>query len=344
MNLKDILIGSFATLFVTVAGGVGVYYLTKEPQKNAPTENLVFTFEKPQKFYGEERKLSFANLRVANIGDAPAQNVTIALKRDIKLGVVDKNISLSSGPAGKFKISVPDPTEFQVNIPSLTPNEVATISLLLEGDQGLDFDIGVKSDRTIGANGSIIRTVAEEPNKREQLRDIAVVAVPLAAILQIVLFFYIWPRIRSFIRKTIPTSQSLNNTAWLYLHKGLSAEARKMLEMEIQRSGADPYMLANYGLSLALEGEAELAKKQFDAADFFGEESHERAVVLFSKAISELHNGNKDVGLSHMNEAHELSKTEIERYARYSDLIRELSIEFPEIKNILSMNSEGVVS
>jgi hypothetical protein len=342
MNIKNGLIGVFVTLSVTVVAGVVVYYFTKEPVSTKPAESLIYTLEKPQKFTGEERKLSFANLRVANLGDMVANNVIVAIKLDTNLKIVDKNITLSSGPAGMFTSTMIKPSEFQVKIPTLTPNETASISLLIDGDASAEFNIGIKSDKSVGTKGSIVKTVIEG----ESLRGLAVSITILfsLALLSLLLFIiYTYLKLR---RHYFPSSQSLNDTssqslndtAFLYLHKDLVTEAATMLEHEIQNSGADAHILANYGLALALEGDLNAAKKQFDAAEFFSEESHEKAVVLFNRSIAEFKSNDKELGLQYLKEAHDLSPSKIDKYAKYSNLISEIALSVPEINEVLNID------
>lgn len=78
MNWKDVVVGAVATLVVTVLGGVGVYYVTKEPE-DKKNERLSFVVSDPASFKGSAQDLSFRIIRLSNQGGVAAKNVVISL-------------------------------------------------------------------------------------------------------------------------------------------------------------------------------------------------------------------------------------------------------------------------
>lgn len=335
MRLRDILIGAFATLIVTIIGGIVVYYVTKEPPSETFKEQLLYSWEKPLNFKSDERELSIAGLKLGNLGNEPATSVVAVLEFDEKVKILDKSVSLSSGPAGEYECKVNSGNKLTINFPSLTPGEIANISLLLQNKDIPEPIIGIKSNKTTGQPGLLLPSKEPEKTKKDEVRDLLTIFIPIAALLQVFLLIFLKPRLRSILRKTIPTGTSLNNTSFLYLHAGLVEQAEKLLEDGIAQKGADPHMLSNYGLSLFLNGKDELSEKNFRAAEFYAEEKHENAVMLFSRSIVKLKNGDIDGGLSDLREAHKLSKDEIKRYCEFSVHIQELKQTIKELSSLL---------
>lgn len=336
MRLRDILIGAFATMIVTIIGGVVVYYITKEPLQAPTTEQLIYSWEKPLNFRSEERELSLAGLQLGNLGNEPATQVLTVLEFEDIVTIVDKSVSLTSGPAGAYECTLKSANKLVITFPSLTPGEIAKVSLLLQGKAIPEPKIGVKSSKTTGQPGLVVPSKEREETKKDEIRELVTILIPIALMFQILLLIVLKPRIRSFLRKSIPTNPSLNNTSFLYLHTGLTEQAEKLLQDGIAQKGADPHMLSNYGLALFLNGKNDLAEKNLKAAEFYAQEKHERAVMLFSRSILKLKNGDINGGLSDLRDAYHLSKSEIKRYCEFSVHMLELKEKVKELADFLS--------
>jgi hypothetical protein len=251
MNWRDILVGAFAALVVTVLGGVGVYYFTREPPVAPPTELLEYEEPSPTLFQGEKTRLAFFPLRIANVGRAPANDVRIAVSLDSASKIVDSTVSLSSGLAGSHESSMPTPQTFIVTIPTLTPSETVRVSLLVDGSANPKAEISVKSQRSTGSVRSALVSDIASDNSRAAAREVANYLVPLALALQMLVLIGLRSRISVWLRRMVPAFRSLNNTAFLCLHQGLLDEAKGLLDAGIKSNGADCHMLANYGLCSA---------------------------------------------------------------------------------------------
>src|SRR5713226_3385448 len=114
--------------------------------------------------------------------------------------------------------------------------------------------VGLRSAGAIGTVGLFVREIPLPPSPRQATERLLSVLMPLIALAQPLLVALLFPRSRSFLLRFIPTTPSVNNTAFLYIHKGLTKEAQALLENAIINRGADAITLANYGLTLGLNG------------------------------------------------------------------------------------------
>jgi hypothetical protein len=336
MRWRDILIGAFVTLIVTVIGGVIVYYATRVVQSSPQTERLIYSLDDPQTFKTQNTNLTFLSLRAGNVGDAPATGVVIGIDVDPKIKIIDESVSLSSGPAGSYSSMRNRSSGFTVQIPTLAPTETVAVLLLLDGIPEKGPAVGLKSDRSIGTIGQVVKGVGSRMPDKSTPQKISSFLVPLAFIAQLVLLFLMRRRLPFVMRRLIPTLRSANNTAFLYIHQGLLDEAERLLVEGITRSGADALMLANHALCLGLRGKTETANKMLDAAEFWGRMFHERAVVAFNRGIIALKSRDTKKGIEQLTTALQLSKPEILSYCSYSVWIKELEQSTPEVAAVLA--------
>jgi hypothetical protein len=334
MKWKDVLVGAFVTLVVTVIGGVAIYYLTREPQKLAPAEQLMFEVDPPVAFESELTRLSVVNIRVKNGGDEAAKNVAITVRPTDKAKVLDRKVSLSSGPVGEFNVQAISESAVDVAIPVLTPGETVSITILLDRPARKLPTVAAKSDRSVAQPTPRVDGRATAPsNAKEMLAKV----VPAALVAQIFLLLLLFPVIRRFLHRVIPNFRNANNTAFVLLHRGLADDAHAMLHEQISREGGEPLSLANYALSVGLRGDMEKAERLMDAAEFWADTNrHERAVVAFSRAILRFRERKEADGLAMMRQALEFSKSTIIRYSRYSTLLSDARCGSPDLHSLLN--------
>ena len=328
MNWRDVLLGSIVTLFVTVIGSVVAYYLTREPSPPPAAEKLIYEIDTPVNFDSGQTKMSFFNVRVKNTGEKPATNVTIGVEFESKIRINDRLISLSSGPVGDINTQTAGDNELLIRLGALTPDEVATISILTDTADGQDPMVGVKSDASIGQRAPLNSVAKVSPPRNEWVAII----VPIAIFGQIVVLFLMRKGITRAIRRFIPINRDINNTAFVLLHSGLIVEAIDLLSKGIRDAGAEPLMLANYGLALGLNGNKSESQSVLKAAEFWAEKkSHVQAVIAFNRSLLAFDRGDEAEGLELIRQAFQISKKEISRYATYSAIVsrlREGSEEF----------------
>ena len=128
----------------------------------------------------------------------------------------------------------------------------------------------------------------------------------------------------------------------MLLHGGLIEQAIALLSKSIGGSGAEPLMLANYGLAVGLDGDATESQKVLEAAEFWAATNiHEQAVITFNRSILAFKQHDNVNGIKLMRQAFEMSKKEIARYAAYSKIVASLSDEVPEVR--LLLRDQGLV-
>jgi hypothetical protein len=336
MRWRDIIIGALITLFVTIIAGVIVYYVTREPEKAPAQEKLVYQVEQPSCFLSEQNKLALLTIRVGNLGSKEANNTELAIKFEKDVSVLDKQIKMSSAPAGKFEDHSKENNAVHLYFPTLLAGETATISLMVDTPIQKIPEIGLRSAASIGKEGPFILEKPLETNKKESFGKALVALVPIAAFLQLFLLGLLSGKVRSRIRRFIPTTRSINNTAFLYIHQGLQKDAEQLLENEIRTSGADAFSLANYGLALCLNGKMEEGKKRLNASEWYSRLNHEKAVVAFNNALVALTEDDIEGGKKHLHNALKLNKHEITRYCEFSELVKMFKEEYPEIGEIIN--------
>ena len=338
MKWRDVILGSIVTLIVTVTGSVIVYYLTRESPPPLPAERLIYDIDKPVIFDSDQTTMSFVNVRVKNTGEKPATNVIIGVEFDNKVKISDKRAALSSGPAGKIDIQPIGDNKLNVQIAVFTPDETATVAILTDTADEKDPTVGIKSDTSIGERAPLNSVVRVPPTRNAVIAAL----IPIALLIQFILLFFIRSGFRRSLRRIIPTSRNINNTAFVFLHNGLTEEAINLLSKGIYDSGAEPHMLANYGLALGLYGDTTQSQKLLDAAEFWADvNSHEQAIVAFNRSLLAFKQNDEANGITLMKRAFELSKKEIARYAAYSTIVASLRKKNAELHSL--MNEQGVV-
>lgn len=318
MKWRDILIGAFLTLAVTVVGGVLVWYLTKEPHKKAPEEILVYQIDAPAKFSSNKNKLSFYQIRLENIGTIPASNVSVAVDFVEKAKIVDTSLSFSTGSAArKPSITTSTPSCILFEIDSFVPNETATVSLMVDTVSTIIPSVAIKSDKTIGKlSSSVEKRVVQQSSKKES-RVVTGILIPLAILSQMFLLFR--------FRNALGGFRSINNAAFMYIHQGLNEEASIMLKEQIKKDGATSFELANLGLCLGLDGDNEKAEKHFSAAEFYTSSGPGiTSLIAFNRGIVAYKNSQHDEAVKCFKVALSKSKRRIKKYASYSVIMKDI--------------------
>lgn len=336
MKWRDIIIGALITLFVTIIAGVIVYYVTREPAKAPAQEKLVYQVEQPNCFLSEQNKLALLTIRVGNLGSKEANSTELAIKFEKDVSVLDKQIKMSSAPAGKFEDHSKESNVVNLFFPALLAGETATISLMVDTPIQKTPEIGLRSAVSIGNEGPFIIEKPQEINRKESFGKALVALVPIAAFLQLFLVGLLSGKFRSRISRFIPTTRSINNTAFLYIHQGLHKEAEQLLRNQIRTSGADAISLANYDLALCLNSKMEEGKKRLKATEWYSRLNHEKAVVAFNNALVSFTEDKLEEGKNYLEEALKLNKHEITRYCEFSELVKMYKEKYPEIVNIIN--------
>lgn len=330
MKWRDLIIGFISALLVTVFGGALVYYLTKEPPKEKALEKLIYSTEQTATFNAKKMKFVLFTVRLGNIGNLPARNVDVAIEFQRNTEIIDKSVSLSSGPVGKHQITQEDSSSLSIRFPCLTPSEKATISFMIDKVPSKQPIIGVKSENSVGTKGSF-----KEPqkiDKKDRLNRVISDLIPMILVVALAMVFYL----RKLAKRTVMRyGRDLNNTAFLLLHQGLLKESRALMEKDISEHGAHSHLLSNYALSLALDGDFKYLENRLRAAEFIASSKHDRAVVKFNRGLIAIIQEDLNKGIAFITEAVQLSPKEIIKYCKYSNIVSGLAKKHTEFeKNV----------
>jgi hypothetical protein len=333
MRWRDMLLGALVTLVVTVLGSVATYYLTRDPNALQRREDLVYEWQEPTSYESDQESISIATLRATNAGDGPARSIEVVVELPKGTKLVKHKLSLSSGPLTAVSDDATNQRIF-LKLSTLMPGEVATLSLMTQGilrDRPL---IGLRSADSVGRQelGLLRRRSADT----DELSDSLKILVPSAVGFQLIVLLLLVPGVRKKLLKLAPTRRSSNNTAFLYIHRGLTREAVDLLALSIRQHGADAVTLANYGLALGLEGHPDAARARLEAAEWWARHKHEKAVVSFNKAILCWHEGRPTDGIADLERAVRLSKREILRYSDFSVHVQLALKTYPAIAKVFT--------
>jgi len=257
MNWKDILIGAIASLIVTIIAGLAVYYITREPAKSKE-ENLIYNVEPVSTFETENTKLAILNVRILNIGNAPATDVKVSIDLPTMIEIKDKSILVSSGKVSGLRIDTAAGHQLSFFLPSLIPDEKVLVSLLLSAKPLTEAAVLVKSNASLGKRDDI--EIKEKPATSSDMEQIiAIVLFILTLLLSISVYYY-------FRSRGLKYPPSVNNNAFALLHQGMSERANELLSKAIEKGRDGPYPLSNLAVYLALNGDIGKAEKYLRAA------------------------------------------------------------------------------
>ena len=212
-------------------------------------------------------------------GVTPEFQLRMALTRDSSK-IFDKHVSMSTGSAGTFFIQKEDDNNLVITLPVLTPSEVITTSLMLDGKENPNINVHAKSKNSIAKAGSLIREQQTE-DKKEVSRTLEIL-LPLIAILQIPVLLLLSTRLRRLLRKPLSPQGPRPSLA----PRGLQL-AREDLEHRVK---AKPLvvvdvLIAKRQLVHPLPQQrvtTHVPPAKLDAADFYGPSSKQAAKPAIS--------------------------------------------------------------
>ncbi len=305
MKLKEIIIGAVATLLVTILGGVGVYYWTKEPDAKK-TELLYYSVNQVATFKGGTTNMGFNVARIHNDGGIPARQVVLTVQFPTAT-ITDHSVESTSGLIPKTKTIDKQKAEFLFDV--LVPSEVVTVSLLTSSPEVPK--ISLRSNDSLGKPDEEKQTTASAKNRANKFAEYF---IPILGLLSMALAF---PVFRVF-RKSNQPSSSKNNFAFLLLHQGLINDAEGILKDAIRLGEDGAYALSNLAVCKAKAGQVPEALSLIRAARFYSSSKYEHAVVTFNDALISLIADNKEEFFLKLKEAVEQSPKMIREYCDYS--------------------------
>ncbi|WP_143584227.1 hypothetical protein PWP89_08090 [Stenotrophomonas rhizophila] len=322
MQWKDTLIGAVLTLAVTTAGGIAVYYFTKEPEYKAK-EILTYSIGSTGEFSGEKERVAFASVAISNRGGKAANSVVANIKFDGS-AIKDLTTVLVPGIVEKRSLSKNGAT---LAYERLLPGETVTVNVLLDAPS--KPVVSIRSDETLGSIENRDSTAAN--TKRKDVNDLSAVLVPASAIFLAAMFPFLfrWTR-----KLNGMTSTDRNNAAFLLLHNGLVMDAERILRSAVEAGRYDAIVLSNLALCNGLSGDHTRASALFDAAEFMQPKGHAAAVVGFNRSVILLNAGKRAQAIAELRKAISLSPKDLKRYCRLSVHLKH-EMETQEFKDLL---------
>lgn len=306
MKWKEIVIGAIAALLVTLFGGIGVYYWTKEPDAKK-TELLYYSLNQVATFKGGTTNLGFNVARISNDGGIPAHQVVLTVQYP-STTITDYSVESPSGLKPKTQTIDKHKAEFLFK--ALVPSEAVTISLLTSSPEVPKISL-----RSSSSLGKSVEEKKPTASARGRANRFAEYFIPIVGLLSIALGIR---ALRVFRKLVGRLRTSKNNFAFLLLHQGLMKEAEAILNDAIRLGEDGAYSLSNLAVCKAKAGQVSEALSLNRAARFYSTEKHERAVVTFNDALIALAAENKDEFFQKLKEAVELSSKRIREYCEYS--------------------------
>jgi hypothetical protein len=307
MRWKETVISALIALIVAIIAGVVVFFVTRDTKADA--EKLIYYVENSAAFSSDLSNIEFVTLVAKNVGTKSAHHVKVVADFGPKSAIQDKKVVFSSGPAATFK-DMSSGGQLELEVENFSPTESVTISMLVRNSGAEQSNtwphLGVESADSIGELVTLSSLHPDENSKFSTAVRVMLTALTVASALLPILALRFIPTLRRIVQKFVPTSPSLNDTAFLYIQMGLIDEAKKLLETAISTHGADAVTLANYALALGLEGDNDGAMTRFDAAEWWGSNPHEKDVVEYDRATLLLSQDQFSEAREHLKEAFSL--------------------------------------
>lgn len=308
MKIQDVVVGAVATLIVTVLGGVGVYYATKEPDEKR-AEKLVYTLDQTRTFAGGDKDIAISAVRISNEGGAAAKRPTLTI--DLTEAEI-RDLSVA-GLGGLREVTRErTPQRLRITFETLLPRETISVSLLLSRSEKPKIDF--RSDSSLGEERTLSSGLPAA-SRTEKLNLVSGIAVPVGAFMSLTLWAFMAFRLRS--GGIIDLIADRNDAGFLLLHNGLVNDAAIVLGEAIRAGRCDSLVLSNYALCRALAGSFDDAEKLLLAAKFRERKWHSRAVVLFNESLIRLLKNDESTSMAKLREAVQTSR-QIKRYAEKS--------------------------
>lgn len=320
MNWRDVIIGSVSTLVVTILGGIGVYYFTKEkPIEKA--ERLFYSIENSGQFTGNEKSVGVVSVQLENFGELAASKVTSRLWLDADL-ISDHKVTITGGDDSRIKITQASPKELSFTVDHLFPHEGIKIVMLTSSSD-------VKPKFTSHSDSSIAKERAALDNAEEApphwLSWSSILLIAASAVPASIFANWVTNKIfKKWLSRHLGRASSLNNIAFSILHSGDIKEAHKLLLSAIGQGLDAPHSLSNYGLVCGLLGDDESSVKWLKAAEFYATTAHEKAMVSLNRGILFALSGSNTQAVELFEQAANLSTDEMQQYAKYSVIIAPL--------------------
>lgn len=317
MNWKSLVVGGIIALGISIIGGLVVTFVANEfEKKNKP--DLSFRQEPAISFTLNDTSTIIQRIQLKNLGHEKANNVNFSISYPEGTRILQKSFEFSIGELAEIKIKNDTTNQVKAQIPSMLPNEYMTANFLIRSSKKISNPkINLKSDTQIGRQFDWIKEGTKSQNDKSNW--FLIVLLPILVIMQIGLMRYLRKRLRG-----LGYSSNHNNSAFVLVHQKQFAEAEKLLNFALQKSGGGPKELSLLSICKSVQGENDKANGILEGAKFYGGGNHTKALIKFAKSIICFNSGDLEDGKENLKQAIELSPEEINKYISFSQIIKDL--------------------
>lgn len=315
MNWRDAVFGGLITLIVTIVSGLAVWWLTANPLSSNASERLVYTHETISILKNEQGELQVVTIRLANAGAKAAKNVSGNVQFPSGVNITEMHAKSSADSSIKLDRQQGSDHRFRLEVSSLAPSEIITISILVRGTQIAPIS-NFRSDETIATQVNFAN-IFDDENKWYSSKANSALIISIFVLIQLAINVVILKN----LKKLIFLRGSANNSAFVLMHHGAVADAERILESQIEKRGS-AFEVANFGLAIALKGDYERANCYLRAAEWWSNNrKNVNSLIHFNAAIIESIKGNDDECVKLLNKSFETDRKEIEKYIAMTKLL-----------------------
>ncbi len=303
MKWKELFFSALLSMLVSVIGGVGTYYFTKDPDLSK-IEQLSYQLISGGVFKGGTSELALSSLNMKNIGGGAASNVKVLLTFE---NSIVKDISLDSSDGIKEFSRELKEKSVKIGFDKLFPTESLTINLLLSSQE--TPKVSIRSDASIAT-----QKIFYSNSKSKLINNLKVVI----SIYGLLLFVTLLVMLKISRSLNCGFGNSKNNTGFLLMHAGLLDQAFRILSSKIESGCYDAITLSNLALCSALKGDSENAERYKVASCYKNLNTYEKAIYDFNESIILIFQEKIDDGLDKLERAINASPEVIKKYCKYS--------------------------
>lgn len=316
MHWKQITLTALVTLLVTIISGVAVNWYTNNI-KEKPKELLVYDIKSIAQFDSDSTDISIFTLEVINEGAKVAENVDVKLIFDKESEIIDSKGVLQRTNESIHNVWLTE-NSLHYRIPRLFQDDrfflnVAFKNLTEEPQIIIESPVSV---------GKIMEAEVSEKEEEQKKQLIGILSIGLAAILLAIIFLSM-KIVNRFYQK------SLNNTGYLFLHKGQYKMAIDFFEKAMSR-GADYFELSNYALAKCLEGGSKSDYEPLmEMAEFIA--NVDDFQLSFTRMLIAAKEKEYTALQSNFEIAYKKNKKKFKVYYGYSRILTDLAAKDPEL-------------
>ncbi|KRW59351.1 hypothetical protein [Pseudomonas sp. TTU2014-080ASC] len=279
---------------------------------------IEYTYTSTSSFRLENENIEFTKLEIINTGSQTQHSIQAEVV--FKGGAIQEfSIPAESKSANPLVTISENKEKILIKTDNLFTKETIKIEILVKTKKKENPYINIRSKTTKG-------TKLSKPNtKTDQIFNDTTKSIAL-----IIISLFIFTILLR--KKTIRfQAHSPNNIGFLLLHANEINVAGKYFEKDLEKGITGPYSLSNYALYKALTDSPNASKPYIEAALFYSNNKHEKAVSKFNESLILAINNETSDAEEKLAESIKLSKSSITKYCNYSKIVKEFIPNFQKV-------------